>query len=103
MVASTMSREAMLGRMCRAMMTGLGTFMKRAALTYSRFFTLRVRERTTRAVSIHPNPASRMMNSAMEPLAAPARWERIAMMRKEGTTRSRSVAHRAIFSHQPPK
>jgi hypothetical protein len=43
------------------------------------------------------------MNRAMEPRFAPARWDRIAMMRKDGTTRRRSVNHSATRSHQPPK
>ena len=43
------------------------------------------------------------MNRAIDPRAAPARWDRMAIMRKEGTTRSMSVNHRAMRSHQPPK
>ena len=58
----------------------------------------------TRADSIQPKIASRRMKVGIEPLdCAEMFWLTMAMSRNDGTTRRRSMTHRATLSNQPPK
>ena len=77
-VASMISSDEMLGRMCLKMIVIEGTDMYFAAVTYSALRTDSVRDRTTRADSIQPNSASSRMKIGIEPFFAPACWEKMA-------------------------
>ena len=100
-VASMMRNDDMLGSRCRKMILRDGTPMNRAACTNSRSRSERVRPRTIRAVIIQEKAASSTTNSSH---VLPRNCgDRMAMMRNEGSTRSRSTIHMRIRSTQPPK
>ncbi len=78
-----------------------GTPMNRAAWTNSRSRSDSVSPRTIRAVIIHEKAASSTTNRSQ---VLPLNWgERMAMMRNDGRTRSRSTIHMRMRSTQPPK
>ena len=75
--------------------------MNRAAFTYSRSRSVSVMPRTIRAVIIQLNSASSTTKiSQVWPLNAGLR---IARIRNEGSTSSRSTSHIRARSVQPPK
>ena len=77
------------------------TPMKRAASTNSFSRSETVVPRTIRALIIHRNAAISSTSSSQDSLARLG--ERIAMIRNEGMTSSRSTPHISARSHQPPR
>jgi len=99
-VAFTRIGPTTLGRMWRAMIRALDAPDPRAASTYSFSLMESTWPRTTRAMYIHPMPAS---TSTMVVLSLPNFFMAMARMAMAGTTRNRSVMRMRTWSENFPK